>query len=158
MFHPQTDSQTERQNSTIKAYLQAFVNFKQDDWARLLPMAEFVYNNVKNASTRHTPFKLNCGYHPCVFFEKDTNLCSQSKTAKELSSKLKELIIVCWKNLHHAQELQRWAYHKGGKSRSYALRDKVWLNSKYIKIKQNQKLKAKFFRPFQVLHPVGKQA
>ncbi len=63
-FHPQTDSQTERQNSTIKAYLQFFVNFEQSDWARLLLMAEFTYNNAKNASTGHTPFELNCGYHP----------------------------------------------------------------------------------------------
>ena len=30
-FHPQTDSQIERQNSTIEAYLWAFVNFKQND-------------------------------------------------------------------------------------------------------------------------------
>ena len=34
----------------------------------------------------------------------------------------------------------------------------MWLNSKYIKTKQNRKLEAKFFGPFQVLHPVGKQA
>ena len=27
--HPQIDSQTKRQNSTIEAYLQAFINFKQ---------------------------------------------------------------------------------------------------------------------------------
>ncbi len=58
-FHLQTDGQTERQNSTMKAYLQAFVNFEQDHWARLLPIAEFAYNNVKNASTGHTPFELN---------------------------------------------------------------------------------------------------
>ena len=32
------------------------------------------------------------------------------------------------------------------------------MNSKYIKIKQNRKRKIKFFGPFQVLHPVGKQA
>ena len=39
-FHPQMDGQTERQNSTIKAYLQAFINFEQNDWARFLPMAK----------------------------------------------------------------------------------------------------------------------
>ena len=36
--------------------------------------------------------------------------------------------------------------------------DKVWLNNKYLKIKQNRKLEAKFFEPFQVLHSVIKQA
>jgi len=44
-FHPQTDGQTERLNQTIKIYLRAFVDKEQDDWVRLLPMAEFAYNN-----------------------------------------------------------------------------------------------------------------
>ncbi len=40
-FYLETDSQTKRQNSTIEVYLRAFINWEQDDWARLLPMAEF---------------------------------------------------------------------------------------------------------------------
>ena len=87
-FHPQTDGQTERQNSTMEAYLRAFVNFEQNDWARLLPIAEFAYNNAKNASTSHTPFELNCGYHPCVSYKEDLDPRSKSKTAEELSSEL----------------------------------------------------------------------
>ena len=30
-FHSQTNGKTERQNSTMEAYLQAFVNFEQND-------------------------------------------------------------------------------------------------------------------------------
>ena len=94
-FYPQTDSQIERQNSIMEAYLRAFVNFKQNDWAWFLPMTEFVYNNAKNASISHISFELNCGYHPCVSYEEDLDSCSKSKTAKELSSKLRELMTVC---------------------------------------------------------------
>ena len=147
-FHLQTDGQTERQNSTMEAYLRAFVNFKQNNWARLLPMAEFAYNNAKNASTGHTPLELNCGYHLCISCEEDTDPRSRSKTANELLAELQELMTVCRENLQHAQELQKRAHDKGVKPKSYAPGDKVWLNSKYIKTKQNQKLKAKFFRPF----------
>ena len=156
-FHPQTDGQTERQNSTIKAYLRAFVNFEQNDLAWLLPIVEFAYNKAKNASTGFTPFKLNCGYHPRVSYEEDLDLPSKSRTAEELSSNLRELITVCQQNLHHAQELQKRGHDKGVKPRSYAPGEKVWLSSKYFKTKQNHKLEAKFLGLFWVLHLVGKQ-
>ena len=96
-FHLQTDSQTERQNSTMEVYLWAFVNFKQNDWVQLFSMAEFTYNNAKNASTSYTSFELNCGYHPRVSYKKEEilNPRSKSKTAEELSSEFQELMIVC---------------------------------------------------------------
>ena len=120
-------------------------------------MAEFVYNNAKNASTGHTPFDLNCKYHLWVFYKEDIDPRSKSKSADKLSAELQELITVCCKNLHHAQKLQKQAYNKSVKPKSYSPSDKVWLNSKYLKTKQNQKLEAKFFVPFRVLHPVEKQ-
>ena len=114
-FHPQTDGQTERQNSTMEAYLRAFVNFEQNDWARLLPMAEFAYNNAKNASTGHTLFELNCGFYPRMSYKEDVDPHSQSRSADELSAEFRELMTVCRENLHHAQELQKRAYDKGVK-------------------------------------------
>ena len=60
--------------------------------------------------------------------------------------------------LYHLKELQKQAYNKGVKSRSYTLDDKAWLKKKYIKTKQNRKLKIKFFGSFQVLYSVIKQA
>ena len=155
-FYPQTNSQNKQQNSTIEAYLRVFVNFEQNDWARLLPIAKFAYNNAKNASTGHTPFKLNCGYHPWILYEEDVNFRSQSKSVDKLSAKLRKLMIVCQKNLYHAQKPQKRAYNKGVKPQSYAPGKKVWLNSKYIKTKRYRKLEVKFFGPFRVLHPIGK--
>ena len=38
-------------------------------------------------------------------------------------------------NLQHAQDFQKRAHNKGTKPKSYVSDDKVWLNSKYIKIK-----------------------
>ena len=157
-FHPQTDSQTERQNSTMEAYLRAFVNWEQNNWAYLLPMAEFAYNNAKNASIGHIPFELNCGFHPRVSFEDNVNPRSRFCSANKLAKELRKLIDICQQNLLHAQELQKRAYNKGVKPRSYASGKKVWLNSKYIKTKQNQKLEAMFFSSFRILHPVEKQA
>ena len=68
-------------------------------------MAEFAYNNAKNANTGHTFFELNCKYHPRVFYKEDLDPRSKSKITKKLSSELRNLIAVCQQNLHHAQEL-----------------------------------------------------
>ncbi len=100
-FHPQTDGQTENQNSTMEAYLRAFVNWEQDDWAMLLQMIEFAYNNAKIASTGHTRFELNFGYHPKVSFELDVDPYSKSCSANKPVKKLRELMEVCCQNLLH---------------------------------------------------------
>ena len=121
-------------------------------------MAEFAYNNARNLSTSHTPFELNCAYHPWVLYEEDVNPCSQSKSADELSAELRKLMIVYRENLYHTQKFQKQAHNKGVKPRNYASSKKVWLNNKYIKTKRKQKLEAIFFGPFRVFYPVKKQA
>jgi transposase InsO family protein len=63
-FHPETDGQTERVNQTLKTYLRTFINYDQDDWYSLLPLAKFTYNNSETQATQRTPFYTNYGYHP----------------------------------------------------------------------------------------------
>ncbi len=57
----------------MEAYLRVFVNFEQNDWARLLPMAKFAYNNAKNVSTDHTPFELNCRFYLQASYKEDVD-------------------------------------------------------------------------------------
>jgi len=62
-FHSQTNGQTERLNQTIEAYLRAFIGKKQNDWVRLLPMAEFAYNHSVTAGNGMSLFYANYGFH-----------------------------------------------------------------------------------------------
>ncbi len=93
-FQPHKAGQIEKQNSMVEAYLKAFVNWEQDNWAILLAMAEFAYNNAKNTSTGHTLFKLNCGYHSKVFFKKDIDPHVRSRSTNKLANELRELMEV----------------------------------------------------------------
>ncbi len=68
-------------------------------------MAEFAYNNAKNANTSHNPFELNCGYYPKVFFKEDVDLRLRSCSTNKLTEELRELMKIYCQNLLYAQEL-----------------------------------------------------
>ena len=88
----------------MEAYLQAFVNFEQNNWAKLLMMAEFAYNNAKNASINYMLFEFNFGYHFQMSYEEEVDPYSKSKLVDKLSTELRDLMIVCRENLYQAQE------------------------------------------------------
>lgn len=52
-------------------------------------------------------------------------------------------------NFLYTQDLYKLANDKRVKPQNYALSKKVWLNSKYIKSKQNQKFETKFLGFFE---------
>ena len=63
-YHLEGDRQTEHANQVLEQYLWVYTNYQQDNWAMLLPMAEFTYNNAMNTTTGVSPFFTNKGYHP----------------------------------------------------------------------------------------------
>lgn len=87
-FYSQTNGQTERQNRIMKAYLLVFVNYEQNDQARLLLIAKFAHNNIKNASTGSMSFELNCGYYPYMSNKDNIVSYSKFKSADKLLTEL----------------------------------------------------------------------
>jgi hypothetical protein len=63
-FHPQVDGQSKRINQVLEEYLRCTINYQQDDWTTLLPLAKFAYNKTIHSSTQQTPCFANYGYHP----------------------------------------------------------------------------------------------
>ena len=70
-------------------------------------MAEFAYNNARNASTGHIFFKLNYRYHSHILYKKNFNPRPKLKTAEKLSFDPQNLMIVCQQNFYCPQK-----YHK----------------------------------------------
>jgi hypothetical protein len=40
-----------------------YINYQQDNWVNLLPLAEFAYNNTAHLATQVTPFFANKGFN-----------------------------------------------------------------------------------------------
>ena len=56
-FYFQINDQIERQNQTLKHYLRCYCNYKQNNWAFLLTIAQYVYNNALHAFSKLTFFE-----------------------------------------------------------------------------------------------------
>src|ERR1700689_3245704 len=90
-YHPQTDGQTERVNQELEQYICLFVNERQNNWHKLLPLGEFAYNNHVHSSTQHTLFLLDTGRNPRMGFEPH-QLSSRLETVSEFTTWMKDML------------------------------------------------------------------
>jgi len=97
-YHPKADGQTECRNQTLEQYLQTYCDYQQTNWAKLLPLAEFTYNNTSSSTTGMSPFFANKGYHPNLQVQRVWELASQSTegyvaSLEEMHTELKQAIM-----------------------------------------------------------------
>ena len=98
-YHSETDEHTEHFNAIIKHYLQAFVNYMQDDWAKWIPGTEFAVNNVLSAITLTSSFLVNSSQNSHLRFKPSeplvTDLTVQQQIKlldiKNFTKKMKDL-------------------------------------------------------------------
>ena len=71
---PSANGQVERINSTLEQYLCIYCNYQQNNWSKLLPLAEFAYNNAPHESTGISPFFATRGYDPLIAIHPDAEV------------------------------------------------------------------------------------
>jgi hypothetical protein len=84
-WHPQTDGSTEWMNSTIEAYLRAYIKWAQSNWVNLLLMASIAIKGRRARSTRVSPFFLQYGYN----IDSIRQNISQGPNKEELEARVK---------------------------------------------------------------------
>jgi len=73
-YHSKGDEQTKCMNQTLEQYLYVYCNYQQDNWFKLLSLAEFAYNNTLSATTSVSPFFANKGYHLNITVHPEHNI------------------------------------------------------------------------------------
>jgi hypothetical protein len=174
-FHLQTDGQTECQKQELEAYLCMFVNYEQDDWVELLPIAEFAYNSKWNSSMKYSPIELTYGIYPIFpdsIAEDDwvTNALEIEGQASDPSYQQDQHTLSHFnhmQNAHkavmhsikHALDLQAKYYNKRHLQMQFAEGQEVLLSAKNIRTKcPYKKLDAKFLGLFKILQHIRQQS
>ena len=160
-FHPQTDGQTERMNQIVEQYLRIYCNHQQDDWSRLLPLAEFSINNSYQESIKTSPFYANYGYHPrfTIMVSAPNPSTSVAPAAQDLAEKLKALHERLVESVKSAQNTQAKYYDAKRKRTVFDVGDKVWLKSLNLRTERpSKKLDWKHIGPFVITEKIGLQA
>src|SRR5258706_5461269 len=154
-YHLEGDGQTECANQVLEQYLWTYMNYQQDDWATLLLMAKFAYNNAMNVTTGVSPFFTNKGYHPefTADLQADTLLAEAQMFVVDLEciqAELKE-------NITQAQErYQKNVDQHRAEAPELKVSDQAYVKAKFFRTRQpSKKLLEKNLGPFDVIGKPG---
>ncbi len=68
-YHSEIDDQIEKVNAIMKHYLQIFVSYMQNDWAKWLSEVEFIVNNASSSITLASLFLINLSQNSRLDFK-----------------------------------------------------------------------------------------
>ncbi|SNX87990.1 related to pol protein [Melanopsichium pennsylvanicum] len=158
-YHPQTDGQTERVNQVVEQYLRIYCNYEQDNWASLLPMAEFVYNNTVHSSIGVSPFFACYGWNPKMHPELPEQVGILDPKRQEFAKTNKELVRYLQEQARQAQSRAVEQYNRKRKDIEFKVGDRVYVSTKnWATRRPTAKLNTRFAGPFPVIERIGRRA
>ena len=157
-YHPQTDGQTERTNQVLEGYLRTFVNYDQNDWYQLLPLAEHAYNNSATNGHKMPPFFANYGFHPQTEWMKEREAHNPGATL--YAHWMQDIHRQAKQTLEKTRESMKKYYDRKATAQpNIEVGDLVMLNAKNIRTKRaSKKLSPKLYGLFKVLEKKGIRA
>lgn len=161
-YHPQTDGQSERINSSLENYLRHYVTADQKNWPEPLDVAQFSYNIQKSFATRHSPLELVNGEMLVAPHTVVTGGFLRNPRVNKFMKAWDETLELALLRLHNAaRRMKKWA-DKDRQDAYFSVGDMVFLR---ITIDQFQppkgtarSLTRRYEGPFQVKKRLGEVA
>jgi len=131
--------------------LRCYVNYWQDNWVSLLPLAQFAYNSATNETTKYSPFYVNYGYKPQAYREPLADR-TRAQTAITDATEIQDL----WQQLSldiqfFNHRMATYANRKRSVEPPLQKGDKVYLLRRNIDTKRpSDKLDFKKLGPFEI--------
>lgn len=149
-FHPETDGSSEQSNKTMIESLRHYVNLRQSDWADHLIHVEAVMNNSVNATTGKTPTEMVYGA-PLRLFPAPSGLHRPDVDVPAVSDyihRIQENIALARDRHAEAKTKQTtYANRSRRKEPEYKVGDKVYLETKNLRLRIKQKGRSMKFYP-----------
>ena len=137
-------------NAWIEQYLRPWTSIHPNQWAPLLPIAEYAHNSWKHEGTQRTPHELITGSRPQVNIKLiDENVPSALHRLTELENMRKMAQL----HMEHIQQRR-----DDNKHIKYREGDLVWLETRNLSIKGNKKLSPKRTGPFKITKKISSVA
>ena len=133
----------------MEGLLQIFCNHRANDWAKWLPLIQYIINSRPSSTTKRAPYELWMGHVPRAHqVVKDLKVPDLVRRQKDLKTAREEAALA----MQHAQEL--WV--KPTNYRPYQEGERVWLKATHLHTTHpTKKLGPKRYGPFKVLEQVG---
>ena len=136
-FRPNTDGQTERTNRFIEDYLRNYVFASQDNWSRLLSIAEFAYNSRIHSAIGMSPFVADLGYIPRCMSDINFDRIHGTVGNKEIVSLLhaqQRILKIAQDAIKEAQSRMAKYYNRNRPIQNFEIGDLVLVSTKNLNI------------------------